>query len=99
MPGNLAARRAIDQHRVRQVLDTDVPDEALEVGRGVALLVLPAPVVVEIQAHIREQHPLRTQQAADAQIELGLIVQPRALRGNLIQQHPAHTARPDDTNR
>ena len=50
-------------------------------------------------ARVPEQHALGAQQPAHAQVELELLAQPLALRGELIEQHAAHGARPDHPDR
>src|SRR5437764_1136964 len=96
--GDRGARGAVDEHRVRQVIDAHVLDEARQVGRRVALLAGGAPAP-ESQPRLREQHAPRGEHAAHAQIELALPSQPLALRGELIEQHTAHRAGPDHADR
>ena len=92
--GDRGARGAVDEHRVRQVIDAHVLDEARQVGRRVALLAGGAPAP-ESHPRFREQHAPRGEHAAHAQIELALPSQPLALRGELIEQHTAHRPGPD----
>src|SRR6185437_14788211 len=94
VPCHLRAGRAVDQNAVWQVLYEDVLDERLHVRGSLALLVLRAPPV-QRHTRVREHHPLRPQQPAYAQVELGLSVQALALRGDLVQQDPADRARTD----
>ncbi len=96
--GDRGARRAVNQHRMWQVVDAHVLDEARHIRPRAALLVARAPVA-ERHPRVREQHALRAEHAANAQIEFALPAQPLALRGELIEQHPADGPRTDHADR
>ncbi len=96
--GDVGARGAVDDDRMRQVIDVHVLDEAVEVGRSALPLVLRAPAL-ERDPGLGEHHALGAENAAHPQVDLELLAQPRALRGELIQKHPPYRAGSDDTDR
>ena len=52
----------------------------------------------EVHFPIHQVHLLRTSNAANAQVEARLAAKTVQLRGQLLQQHTANHARPDETN-
>ncbi len=96
--GDFRARRAIQQHGMRQIVDAHVLDKTLEIGGDRTLLVLRAPMS-EVEAGIGQQHPLRPEQAANPQVHVELLAQAGALGSHLLQHHTAHGARSDEADR
>ncbi len=80
------------------MLDAQVAHEALDVSRCVALLVLRTPVV-QLQTCVRQHHALRPEQASDSQVQFDLVVQARALRGDLVEQDSPDAAGSDYADR
>ena len=91
--------RAVDDHRVRQVIDVQVFDELRDVG-GASCWPRAPPSSPSIgNALLGQQHLLAGHDAAQAQVELELVAQAHAFRGDLLEQHAADRARPDQADR
>jgi hypothetical protein len=64
-----------------------------------AVVPWPAARVLHLQRRVREQHPLRRENAAHAQIQVEIAAQALPLRRELLEQHRTDRARADQADR